>query len=178
MLLNAVRTRAVRRTDGTADRPEAEHLIRQEQWRDGDKGILVVLDAGYAAPRLAWLLSDPPVEGLGRLRSGRVMRRPATRTTALPPSGRIPEHGPEFRLAKSETWGDPDVATVQATERYGLARALGCVRIHPRCWHRSAWIDRSGELPVTWARCSAPRLIICPATVTRCRPVCGPPRPT
>lgn len=73
-------------------------------------------------------------------------RRPAT--TALRQGGRIPKHGPEFRLAKPKTWGDPDVATVQATERYGLARALRWDRIHPRLWHRSAWIDHNGELPV------------------------------
>lgn len=36
----------------------------------------MVLDAGYDAPRLAHLLSDLPVEILGRLRSDRVKRRP------------------------------------------------------------------------------------------------------
>lgn len=99
-------------------------------------------------PRLAYLLGDLPVEVLGRLRSDRVMPRPATRTTALPQGGRIPKHGPEFRLAKPETCGDPDTATVQATERYGLARAMAWDRVHPRLRHLSAWIDHIGELPV------------------------------
>ncbi|MGW1729427.1 transposase, partial [Streptomyces sp. NPDC002306] len=123
-------------------------LIHQERWRPGDPDILIVCDAGYDAPRLAYLLDDLPVEVLGRLRSDRVMRRPATRTTALPQGGRIPKHGPEFRLTKPETWGDPDTDTVQATEHYGLARAMGWDRVHPRLWHRSAWIDHNGELPV------------------------------
>jgi hypothetical protein len=125
-----------------------EDLIHQERWRPSDPDILIVCDAGYDAPRLAYLLDGLPVEVLGRLRADRVMRRPATRTTALPQGGRIPKHGPEFRLAKPETWGDPDTATVQATERYGLARTMGWDRVHPRLWHRSAWIDHNGELPV------------------------------
>lgn len=36
-----------------------------------------MLDAGYDAPRIAHLLSGPPVDVLGRTRSDRVMRRPA-----------------------------------------------------------------------------------------------------
>lgn len=117
-LLDAVRLGP---TDNVAEvtavqlRRVVEHLISQERWREGDADILIVCDAGYDAPRLAYLLDDLPVEVLGRLRSDRVMRRPATRTTALPQGGRIPKHGPEFRLAKSKTWGEPDAATVQAT---------------------------------------------------------------
>ncbi|MDN0200187.1 transposase [Streptomyces sp. S.PNR 29] len=38
--------------------------------------VLVVIDSGYDAPRIAHLLGSLPVEILGRLRSGRVMRRP------------------------------------------------------------------------------------------------------
>lgn len=125
-----------------------EHSVHQERWRQGDSDILIVCDAGYDAPRLAYLLGDLPVEILGRLRSDRVMRRPATRVTALPQGGRIPKHGPEFRLAEPGTWGEPDAATAQATDRHGLARAMGWDRIHPRLWHRSAWIDHNGELPV------------------------------
>lgn len=71
-----------------------EHLIAQERWREGDADILIVCDAGYDAPRLAYLLDDLPVEVLGRLRSDRVMRRPATRTTALPQGGEDPQARP------------------------------------------------------------------------------------
>lgn len=53
-----------------------ERLVAAGQWRPGDPEVLVVLDAGYDAPRIAHQLSDLPVEILGRLRSDRVMRRP------------------------------------------------------------------------------------------------------
>lgn len=52
-----------------------ERLVASGQWTDGDSDVLVVVDAGYDAPRLAYLLADLPVEILGRTRSDRVMRR-------------------------------------------------------------------------------------------------------
>jgi hypothetical protein len=52
-------------------------LLAAGQWQTGDPDILVVLDAGYDAPRIAFLLADLPVEILGRMRSDRVLRRPA-----------------------------------------------------------------------------------------------------
>lgn len=55
----------------------------------GDPEVLVALDAGYDAPRIAHLLDNLPVEILGRLRSDRVMRRPTR-----PP-------------ARSSTWPTP-----------------------------------------------------------------------
>ncbi|MYX77649.1 transposase, partial [Streptomyces sp. SID3915] len=63
----------------TADqvREVVERLVTAGQWTAGDPEILVVLDAGYDAPRIAHLLSGLPVEVLGRTRSDRVMRRPA-----------------------------------------------------------------------------------------------------
>jgi hypothetical protein len=52
-------------------------LVTAGQWRPGDGDVLVVFDAGYDLARLAFLLSDLPVEVLGRLRSDRVFRLPA-----------------------------------------------------------------------------------------------------
>src|SRR6516162_6599344 len=49
-------------------------LIAAGHWRAGDPAILIIFDAGYDVPRLAWQLSDLPVELLGRLRSDRVMQ--------------------------------------------------------------------------------------------------------
>jgi hypothetical protein len=46
-------------------------------WRPGDPDIWIVADAGYDAPRLAFLLADLPVAALGRMRSDRVLRRAA-----------------------------------------------------------------------------------------------------
>ena len=84
----------------TADQLRAvvQRLITAGHHRPGDPRILIVCDAGYDIPRLAFLLTDLPVDLLGRLRSDRVM--------ALPPpprlpgtTGRPPKHGPELALA-------------------------------------------------------------------------------
>ncbi len=53
-------------------------LIDAGQWKADDPEALVVLDAGYDAPRIAHLLAALPVQVLGRLRSDRVMRRPTS----------------------------------------------------------------------------------------------------
>ncbi|WP_207926329.1 transposase [Actinocrispum wychmicini] len=60
-------------------------------WRQGDPEILVVLDADYDAPCIAWLLGDLPVQIVGRMRSDRcyaARHRPgsATRSAAVRPS--------------------------------------------------------------------------------------------
>lgn len=129
-----------------------EDLIAGGSWRTGDSDVLVVFDAGYDAPRLAHLLKDLPVEVLGRMRSDRVMRRPTPTqleyAQAYPLGGRFPKHGKEFRFAKPDTWGEPNVATVQVTDRYGTARAMAWDRLHPRLTTRSAWIDHDSELPI------------------------------
>lgn len=53
-----------------------EDLVAGGRWCEGNPDILIVFDAGYDAPRMAYLLSGLPVEILGRMRSDRVMRRP------------------------------------------------------------------------------------------------------
>jgi hypothetical protein len=58
-------------------REVVERLIVAGQWQQGDPSVLVVLDAGYDALRIAHLLADPPVEILGRMRSDHVLRRPS-----------------------------------------------------------------------------------------------------
>ncbi|KPC74093.1 transposase, partial [Streptomyces sp. NRRL WC-3753] len=99
---------------------------------------LVVADAGYDAPRLAFLLKDLPVQVLARMRSDRVLRRtcpprpPGTR-------GRPPRHGGEFVFGDPATWGVPDTETVTDTRLYGNARARSWDRLHPRLTHRSSW---------------------------------------
>lgn len=89
------------------------------------------------------------MEVLGRMRTDRVMREPVPVPWISPPQGgRPPKHGKEFRCAKPDTWGGPDAATTQVTDRYGTARAMAWNRIHPRLTPRSAWIDHTGELPL------------------------------
>ena len=73
-------------------------LIGAGHWHAGDPAILVIFDAGYDVTRLSFLLSDLPVQLLGRLRSDRVMQLPA------PPRqphimGRPRKHGGELALA-------------------------------------------------------------------------------
>lgn len=101
---------------------------------------------------MARLLAGLPVEVLGRMRSDRVMRRPTPSlkeyALAYPQGGRPPKHDKEFRFAKPATWGEPDAATVQVTDRYGTAQALAGDRLHPRLTTRSAWIGHTGELPI------------------------------
>ncbi len=91
-------------------------LIGAGHWHAGDPAILVIFDAGYDVTRLAFLLSDLPVQLLGRLRSDRVMQLPA------PPHqphtrGRPRKHGGELALADPATWPAPQVATSTMNSR-------------------------------------------------------------
>ncbi|KOU72612.1 transposase [Streptomyces sp. MMG1533] len=122
-----------------------ERLIAAGQWQSGDPDVLVVADAGYDAPRLAHLLRDLPVQVLARMRSDRVLRRPA------PPRqphtrGRPPRHGGEFVFGQPDTWGTPDTETV--TRLYGTALARSWDRLHPKLTHRSSWAVADATLPI------------------------------
>jgi DDE superfamily endonuclease len=121
-------------------------VIAAGHWRPGDPDILVVADAGYDAPRLAWLLRDLPVRVLGRMRSDRVLRRAAPpRTPGV--NGRPPRHGGEFVFGDPATGGQPDIATVTETRLYGRATARSWDRLHPRLTRRAAWMD-AADLPL------------------------------
>lgn len=127
-------------------------LIEADQWREGDPDILIVLDAGYDTARLAFLLDGLPVEVLGRLRSDRVLSRPAPSREefllASPAGGRPPKHGAEFRMKDETTWGEPAHTTATATSRYGKAVASCWDRLHHRLTRRAAWLDHDGALPI------------------------------
>ncbi|WP_406085820.1 NF041680 family putative transposase [Kitasatospora purpeofusca] len=129
-----------------------ERLVAAGQWSPGDPSVLIVADAGYDVMRLAYLLRDLPVEILGRLRSDRVMRRPApTRAefvAANPAGGRPPKHGGEFIFKDARTWGTPGAETKADTTRYGTAHAQSWDRLHPELQGRAAWRDHPGPLPV------------------------------
>ncbi|GAA2639831.1 NF041680 family putative transposase [Actinomadura fulvescens] len=127
-------------------------LIEAGQWKDGDPPILVVADAGYDATRLSFLLSELPVELLGRLRSDRVMCCPAPSREefdrAHPYGGRYPKHGRVFRFDNASTWHEPDHVTTTDTDRYGTAIARSWDRLHPRLTRRAAWLEHQGDLPI------------------------------
>nr|WP_316785183.1 transposase [Streptomyces sasae] len=133
-------------------REVVERLVAAGQWTEGDPDILIVLDAGYDAPRIYYLLSGLPVEVLGRTRSDRVMRRPAPSREeffrAHPKGGRLPKHGGEFVFGDPATWGQEQAATVTDTRLYGKATAQAWDRLHPRLTQRAAWLDHDGPLPV------------------------------
>lgn len=78
-------------------------IIDAGQWHAGDPSMLIVADAGYDVTRLAFLLADLPVELVGRIRSDRVLRRPAP-PRSPGPTGRPRKHGGVFTLAAPNSW--------------------------------------------------------------------------
>ncbi|MFI7643837.1 transposase [Nonomuraea sp. NPDC049400] len=141
-------------------------LIQAGQWRQGDPAILLVVDAGYDVPRLAFLLDGLPVEVLGRLRSDRVLLRPAPSREefllASPGGGRPPKHGSNFRMKDETSWGEPQHVTSTATSRYGTAVAavLGSIM---------SASSRSSRAPSSIYGSST-----CPANAIPSRCGCGP----
>lgn len=125
-----------------------ERLITAGQWHEGEPEILVVLDSGYDAPRIAHLLAGLPVQIVGRLRSDRVMRRSTPSRVYNSNGGRPAKHGDEFIFGDPATWGDEQAITTTDTRLYGKANAQGWDRLHPRLTRRSAWADHDGPLPI------------------------------
>ncbi|WP_410663476.1 transposase [Amycolatopsis sp. lyj-84] len=124
-----------------------DRLITAGQWRAGDPDILLIADAGYDGPRLTHVLADLPVTVLVRMRSDRVLRRPAS-PHLLGTMGRPRRHGGEFAFADPAIWGDPDVTTRTETRLYGPALIRVWDRLHPRLTHRIAWVGHTGNLPI------------------------------
>ncbi|MFJ1709836.1 NF041680 family putative transposase [Kitasatospora sp. NPDC088346] len=124
-------------------------LIEAGHWTRGDPDILLVMDAGYDVTRLAHLLSDLPLELVGRLRSDRVMLRDAGEPRSTPRGGRPRKHGTAFTFAKPDSWHEPDATTRTETTRYGTAEARAWDRMHQRLQKRGPWLDHEGEIPIT-----------------------------
>lgn len=119
-------------------REVVERLLAADQWTDGDPEIVVVFDAGYDVPRIAYLLADLPVQVLGRMRSDRVLRRSAPPRVSNPVGGRPAKHGSEFAFADPDSWGSEQAVTTTNTRLYGRATARAWDRLHPRLTRRSA----------------------------------------
>jgi hypothetical protein len=124
-----------------------DRLILAGHWQPGDPDILIVADAGYDGPRLAFMLADLPVTVLVRMRSDRVLRRAAP---PRPPHtmGRTRRHGEEFVFGDPATWGTPEITTHTDTRLYGPALARAWDRLHPRLTHRTAWASHAATLPI------------------------------
>lgn len=124
-------------------------LIEAGRGTTGAPDILLVMDAGYDVTRLAHLLSDLPLELIGRLRSDRVMLRNAGEPRSMLRGGRPRLHGIAFTFAKPESWHELDTATRTESTRYGKVEARAWGRMHQRLQKRGPWVDHEGEIPIT-----------------------------
>ncbi|WP_228122623.1 transposase [Saccharothrix syringae] len=122
-------------------------LVEFGHHRPDDPDILIVADAGYDGPRLAFLLAGLPVAVLVRMRSDRVLRRA---TLPRPPGtwGRPRRHGDEFVFGDPAARGTPQVRSRTRIRLYALARVRARDRLHPRLPHRSAWAAGEDGLPI------------------------------
>lgn len=153
-------------------RAVVDRLIAAGHWEPGDPAVWVVMDAGYDAARLAWLLRDLPVHVLTRMRSDRMLRRRPRPWIADPTCGRPPRHGSEFIFGDPASWGAPDVTTVTETRLYGTATARAWHRLHPRLTRRAAWAD-CPDLPIPKAPSSVSTCSDCPPARPRNQSGCG-----
>lgn len=114
-------------------------IIDTGHWKTGDPDILIVTDAGYDAPRLAYLLADLPVELVSRLRSDRVLARdagPAPSTpkgaapacTAPPSPWPSPTPGTPPRAPPSPT---PPATAKRPPRRHGTASTPASPAVMP-----------------------------------------------
>jgi hypothetical protein len=119
-------------------------------WADGDPAIIIVMDAGYNAARLAHLLAGLPVVLVARVRADRVFYRPAP-PKAPGLAGRRPRHGAPVKCADPVTWHGAAVEQEVPQPRHGPVRAAAWQRMHPMVHrHTGGFQDWPGdrELPV------------------------------
>jgi hypothetical protein len=125
-------------------------LIEAGHWKDGDPAVIIVMDAGYSATRLAFLLEGLPVVLAVRVRSDRVFWR---RAPARVPGarGRTARHGAPVRCGDPGTWGIPDLEAEAASARHGPLRVTAWARAHQMvyrgCGGWEGW-PPGRELPV------------------------------
>ena len=119
-------------------------------WAGGDPPVVVVMDAGYNATRLAWLLADLPVIVVARVRADRVFYRPAP-PKAPGLAGRRARHGAPVKCADPASWDGAAVEQQAPRARHGPVRAVAWTRVHPMVHrHTGGFEDWPGdkELPV------------------------------
>jgi DDE superfamily endonuclease len=129
-------------------REVVERLAAAGHWKDGDPDIIIALDAGYNATRLAWLLAGLPVMLVVRVRSDRVFYRPAP-LRREGRSGRPPRHGTPVACADPATWDGAQVRLDAGSARYGPLAVTAWHRVHQQLTRQSSgWEDHQGPLPV------------------------------
>jgi hypothetical protein len=123
-------------------------LIAAGHWKDGDPDIIIALDSGYPATRLAHLLKGLPVLLVVRVRSDRVFhgppgpRRPGAR-------GRPSRHGEPVRCADPGGGPAAEVTAAAASPRHGPLEVSAWHRVHQRLTAQSpGWEGHPGALPV------------------------------
>jgi DDE superfamily endonuclease len=132
LLLDAVRLRPHEdETEVTAAqlREVVTRLTEAGHWEQGDLPILIAMDSGYSATRLAWLLADLPVTVLARVRSDRVFYGPAPERAAGR-RGRGGRRGEPVKCAGPETWHSPDLETDAESARHGPLAVTAWARVH------------------------------------------------
>jgi len=123
-------------------------LVAAGHWTDGDPPILVALDAGYHASRLAWLLAGLPVTLVVRVRADRVFYRHVPPRAAGTP-GRQGRHGAPVSCADPATWAGAQVAAAADSARCGPLAVTAWHRVHQQLTRQnSGWEDHPGPLPV------------------------------
>lgn len=128
-------------------RTVVENLITAGHHHTGDPRILIIGDAGYDLPRLAWLLANLPIEVLGRVRSDRVYYGPAG-SRAGPTKGRAPRHGKRLSLQDADTQTTASIVTDNETDRYGYATARAYARMHPKLGSHGQWANHASPTPI------------------------------
>jgi hypothetical protein len=116
-------------------------------WTMGDPNVLVVMDSGYDATRLAWLLADLPVTLLARVRSNRVFYAPAGTRQGLT-KGRGPRHGQRLVFSTVTCRPEATFTTSNTTSNYGAATASAWHRLHHKIERRGSWTSHQGTLPI------------------------------
>ncbi len=104
-------------------------LIAAGHWKDGDPPVIIVMDSGHSATRLAWLLADLPVTVVARVRCDRVYYGPAP-ARAAGVRGRTARHGEPVKCDDPATWHDPDLEAAAESARHGPMRVTAFARVH------------------------------------------------
>jgi len=123
-------------------------LIAAGHWKDGDPDVVIVLDSGYCASRLAFLLEGLPVLLVVRVRSDRVSCRPPG---SRPPGtgGHPARHGPALSCAAP---GDGPAPQVTAAEVSPTSRDAGGDGLAPGAPEAAGAVRRLGAPPGRAAR--------------------------
>ena len=124
-------------------------LIAAGHWKDGDPDIIIALDSGYSATRLAWLLEGLPVLLVVRVRSDRVFHGPPGPRPAGA-RGRPGRHSREAVRCAAPGDGPGAQATAAAVSpRHGPLEVSSWHRLHQKLERSSpGWEGHPGELPV------------------------------